>query len=269
MPTRPRSEVWYVLRGVLPVLAIGALIAVLASGGSDAPSKKPAAAPAWSAWKPKAYAPLDAAREIANFVAPRYQVDTHARLVNVRAGNLEISGTPATVAIQPRLDQAAPARAFPHATSVAYRFCGLAADCSITPGAPSIARHLLLRREALELALYTLRYTAVDQVVVFFPHPNPAQPPQAMFFRRSPLRGELHRALDATVIPDAPIPSEMRHSGDSGVINGITLPLLFTYRVVPGTTKPKRNTLTLEPLVLGTPGGAQPARPQSPRVQDA
>ena len=268
MLTRPRSDVWYVLRGAVPVLAIGALIAVLA-GGSDAPSKHAATAPAWSAWKPKSHVPLDAAREIADFVAPRYQVDTHARLVNVHAEALAISGTPATVTIQPRPDQAAPARAFPRATSVAYRFCGLAPDCSVTPGAPSIARHLLLRREALELALYTLRYTAVDQVVVFFPRPNPVQPPQAMFFRRSPLRAELHRALDATVIPEAPIPSEMRHSGDSGVINGITLPLLFTYRVAPGTTNPKRNTLTLEPLVLGTPGGPQPARPQSPRVQDA
>ena len=268
MLTRPRSDVWYVLRGVVPVLAVGALIAVLA-GGSDTPSKRPVAATAWSAWKPKAHAPLDAAREIANFVAPRYQVDTHARLVNVQPEALAISGTPATVTIQPRPDQAAPSRSFPHATSVAYRFCGLAPDCSITPGAPSIARHLLLRREALELALYTLRYTAVDQVVVFFPHPNPAQPPQAMFFRRSPLRAQLRRALDATIIPDAPIPSEMRHSGDSGVINSITLPLIFTYRAAPGTTTPKRTTLTLEPLVLGTPGGAQPPRPQSPRVQDA
>ncbi len=46
----------------------------------------------------------------------------------------------------------------PATHSFQYILCGLGANCSIKGGKASTARHALLRREALELALYTFKY---------------------------------------------------------------------------------------------------------------
>ena len=51
-----------------------------------------------------------------------------------------------------------------------YSFCGLGAHCSIATGKPSQTRGQLVRREALETALYTFKYMPViDSVIVFMP----------------------------------------------------------------------------------------------------
>jgi hypothetical protein len=52
---------------------------------------------------------------------------------------------------------------------VAYNICGLGPkDCEL-PGTATINRMLLLRREALELALYTFKYTNASNVVAVLP----------------------------------------------------------------------------------------------------
>ena len=54
-----------------------------------------------------------------------------------------------------------------------YTLCGLGAACSIAEGKPTVARGALLRREALELALYTFHYIdGIDSVLVLLP-PRP------------------------------------------------------------------------------------------------
>jgi hypothetical protein len=55
--------------------------------------------------------------------------------------------------------------------TIAYNLCGMgSANCSIGVGTPSPSRLLLLRREALELALYTFKYVgATDNVVAILP----------------------------------------------------------------------------------------------------
>ena len=101
-----------------------------------------------------------------------------------------------------------------------YRLCGLGQKCAIAKGKPSTERHLLLRREALELALYTFRYTDADNVVVFMP-PRPGQDPtQALFFRRQDVNPELNRPLDATLTATAPDPEEGRALPDAGLSTG-------------------------------------------------
>ena len=53
---------------------------------------------------------------------------------------------------------------------VLYQMCGLGVNCQIDSGKPSNERMLLLRREGLELALYSFRYLKdVKQVVVLIP----------------------------------------------------------------------------------------------------
>src|SRR4029078_2561570 len=42
--------------------------------------------------------------------------------------------------------------------ALAYVVCGVGTSCAISGGKPSVERYDLLRREALELALYTFKY---------------------------------------------------------------------------------------------------------------
>ena len=59
--------------------------------------------------------------------------------------------------------------------SMQYVLCGLGESCSIAHGEASEARHMLLRRQALELALYTFKYVdGIESVAIFLPrHPAP------------------------------------------------------------------------------------------------
>jgi hypothetical protein len=60
-------------------------------------------------------------------------------------------------------------------------------------------RDLILRREALELALYTFKYVGgVDGVVAFLPPPD-SKTLWAVYLRRDNLRGDLKRPLVRTL----------------------------------------------------------------------
>ena len=75
----------------------------------------------------------------------------------------------------------------PATHSFQYILCGLGANCSIKGGTASTARHALLRREALELALYTFKYVHdIDSVSVFLPpRPDGASSATSVFLKRS------------------------------------------------------------------------------------
>ncbi len=62
--------------------------------------------------------------------------------------------------------------------TIAYNLCGFGGkDCAIGVGKPSANRLLLLRREALELALYTFKYIGGTQnVVAILPPGHPQRP---------------------------------------------------------------------------------------------
>ena len=104
---------------------------------------------------------------------------------------------------------------------VLYTLNGLGRNGSIPGGTPSAERLLLLKREALELALYTFRYADdVDMVVALLP-PNPndaakaptlGKLPQipALFYRPGDLRSELAVPLTATLPAQTPRPEQFK-----------------------------------------------------------
>jgi hypothetical protein len=105
---------------------------------------------------------------------------------------------------------------------VVYRMCGLGADCSIAKGKPSAKRMDLLRREALELALYTFRYVGgVDQVVVFLP-PKPGAKGLSALFRKAQLAGELLRPLRTTLASRTPSVAGVATSPDAANVKRLT-----------------------------------------------
>jgi hypothetical protein len=194
----PYQSRFQLLFGVLLGVAMAAVVATIlfTAGGKQEDNS---GSVTWAAWHPTAKDGLAAVNQIAEHVGQRYTLPSGNQLVGVRGGPLELARLPVTIALQ----DAGKVQIFDE-RGVMFNFCGLGKNCSIKEGKPSIARHLVLRRESLELALYTFRYIRnVDQVVVILPPPPGKKASQAMFYRRGEVGASLDRPLDAT-LPGAP-----------------------------------------------------------------
>ena len=171
----------------------------------------------WSLWHPTASDGLAAVQQIADHVGQRYTLPSGNQLVGVRGGALELGGLPVTIAIQ----NAGKVAILDH-KGVLYDMCGLGKFCSIKEGKPSVKRHLVLQREALELTLYTFRYiNNVDQVVLIMPPPPGKTPSEAMFFRRGEVGASLDRPLAAT-LPGAPPAIDRLGSAEADLLHRLT-----------------------------------------------
>jgi hypothetical protein len=188
---------------VLAAIGLGALLAVDANRVHRPDG--------WSAWHPSTTDDLGAAKQIADHVGPRYRLGDSDQLVAVQSSGLEVLDRPLSVVL--RSSSAGGNIELLDGHGVMYTLNGLGQHGSIAGGKPSEQRHLLLRREALELALYTFHYAHdVDMVVALLPPPPPEKgqseaagqlpPVQALFYRPGDLKGELGVPLTAT-IPDA------------------------------------------------------------------
>ena len=92
--------------------------------------------------------------------------------------------------------------------TVQYSLCGLGDNCAIATGKPSVQRGTLVRREILELALYTFKYMGGIKNVIAFMPPTPGAPPKyVVFLQRDALDDQLHAPLTKTLGPKTPLPS--------------------------------------------------------------
>jgi hypothetical protein len=235
-PTGPspyRSRFGFVLGGLIGVaiaaVGLGLILAFGSSGASTAPD-------GWSSWRPTAGDDKSAARQIAEHVGPQYRLGDGDQLVAVQASGLEIANLPLSVAMRTSATGGDIRLIDGH--GVMFTLNGLGPHGSITKGQPSVERHLLLRREALELALYTFRYAkGVDMVVALLPPKPPAKgadpaaappPTQALFYRPGDLKGELGVPLMATIGASTPRPETLKPSGPEGLkIDALTRSNLF------------------------------------------
>src|SRR6185312_4220355 len=147
------------------------------------------------------------AREIADHLAPLYRISPVNQLdvvtvVNLSNASAAATGTTgSTSSASNGLQVAVRANANSSQVSllsgktIAYNLCGIgSSNCSIGVGKPSADRLLLLRREALELALYTFKYiSGTDNVVAILPpgHTTPQptlskQPPSSASAQAAP-----------------------------------------------------------------------------------
>jgi hypothetical protein len=228
------------LTGALVAVGIAALagIALLIIG----PSTK-TEGPPWSPWKPSSSG-IQGAAEIANHVAPEYR-DEGKQLVNVDANDLSFKGVPLTVALRTAPEQGGNIQIHDE-KGVLYQLCGLGPSCSIDHGKASTERGLLLRREGLELALYTFRYlTDVKQVVVLIPPVKGKAQTVALYFRRDEVKAELARPLTSSLVPKAPSVASVTLSPDAALVDQATdEPYLFTLN---GSSFNNGGFLVLEP----------------------
>jgi hypothetical protein len=206
---------------------IGFGIAAVAAAAVFLVSGRPPKPPAWSEWKPTASGDT-ALSQIASHVGPRYRLPSGQQLVLVEGGPLQIAGLPVRVVLRPNQTDYAPS----DGRGALYVLSGMGAKGSINTGKPSVERMLLLRREALELALYTFRYEHdIKQVVVILPPKPKDDPSVAMWFRRGDVNDKLARPLRFTL--PGPVPSiESLHTGAThDYLNKLTNPEVFYFDV--------------------------------------
>jgi hypothetical protein len=242
----PHSHKFLVATVTLSVIAIAAIavsLSVLLSPSSHTTQA------AWSAWSPPDSG-VAGERDIANEISPLYRASPASQLVVVTVHNLSDSGTTTELALR---DPTSGSLSAISGTSAVYTMCGLGPSCSISTGAPSQARLLLLRREALELALDTFKYIGgVDNVVAILPPGTTQQtskltstPPApgktmksvpvdlAVVFQKQGLQHFLSQPLRDT-FPEQlpPTVSEMPSAPEAELVSVITGQALFTQQLI-------------------------------------
>jgi hypothetical protein len=222
----------------LAALAGLALFIALPGGGTDGGQK-------WSEWTPTSGGQTGA-EQIAEHVGVQYRLPNGRQIVNVGVTGLEIQGVPLAVAVREDPAQGGNIHVFDDG-GVIYHLCGLGPSCAIDSGKPSTQRGLLLRREALELALYSFRYLGdVHQVVVFMPPVKGKTPSQALFFREGDVARELDRPLTASLSPRVPSVGNVTVSPDTPLVVQITSPKTFDFSLT-GDQTSQRGFIVLDP----------------------
>jgi hypothetical protein len=252
-PFAPRFHFLFGALAALGAAAVTALVLVISAGGGAGDTKG-----GWSRWEPTANG-LEGARQIARHVAVQYRFGNGRQIVNVEASPLQINGVPLSVALREGQAQGGDIEVF-EGDGLIFRFCGLGPNCAISAGKPTRERHLLLRREALELALYSFHYLdGVEQIVVFMPPQKGSKPSQALFVREGDLDAQLDRPLTASLSPRAPTTRDVTLSPDVPLVQRLTLPNLFTFSLTQANTD-NRGFIVLDPLPTASSSAAPAPR---------
>jgi hypothetical protein len=254
-------------------IAIGAVavaLIVLASGSGDSHGGQK-----WSNWSPPDGG-AQGAREIADHVAPFYRISPVDQLDVVTVVNLSNAAAATTTTsssngnglqVAVRSDPSSSQVSLLGGHTIAYNLCGIGStNCAITVGTPSPDRLLLLRREALELALYTFKYiSGVQNVVAILPPghtvqscslcPNPhvkasVKPVDiALLFVKDELKPWLDIPLSDTFPePFPPLVAELslwKQSREAGLVAQITERGLFSEKLV--QAQDGSNLIVLDP----------------------
>jgi hypothetical protein len=242
----PHAGKFRIVTAVLVGLAVAAIAVavVVASRGSSRGGV--AGSSNWSRWAPDRSGSIGI-DEIAQHVAPYYRVSAAQQLDTVSPIQLSqptaagsTTGSGLTIAINESSSGRSQSLGLLNGKTVAYNVCGLGAkDCELA-GTPSINRMLLLRREALELALYTLEYIdGVQNVVIILPPGHTVTASGAgtkgvtvaLIFQRAGLQPWLDAPLSRTLQQYPPELSQLSLWGktqEAGFVDQITAHGLFS-----------------------------------------
>jgi hypothetical protein len=255
----PHASKFQVATITLVTVAICALLvagAVIAGGnGSSTTSSH------WSSWSPPDNGKLGAT-EIAEHVAPLYRQTSAQQLDVVTLMNVDnpnSAGTTTGSGYEVAVDQGTSGSSSLSSlellggNTIAYDVCGIGgANCGLG-GTPSSDRLLLLRREALELALYTFKYiSGIDNVIAVLPPGHTettstlsAQPPSgsatgsvpvtvAVLFVKQELQPWLDEPLSDTLAEFPPAVSELPvwvKTEEAGLVDQVTERGLYSEKI--------------------------------------
>jgi len=269
----PHADKFRIALALLVGIAIGALAIAAVILGTD---NSRGTQPAWSSWSPTSGG-TEGATQIADHLAPFYRISAASQLDIVTVINLanpNVTGTTGSGSgngLEVAVDTGTSANdlSLLSGNTIAYNLCGVGgANCAIG-GTASTNRLLLLRREALELALYTFKYiSGTDNVVAVLPpgrtevtttlSPKPpaknakaaTEPVDiAVLFDRQELQPWLNIPLSETLQEFPPAVPELPlwvKTEEAGLVDQITARGLFSERIE--SVQDGSNLLVLNPL---------------------
>lgn len=200
----------------------------------------PADAQAWSEWQPTG-SETAMVRQIADRIPQAYRQNGEQLVVST-ASNLAVPAEQGEVPVeavfvQPDtslgLAEEDDIASYDGAKVAAYALCGLgnSEQCAITKGEPSADRFTFLRRQALELSLYTLKYVdGVESVIVFMPPTAEGQSNGAIFLTEDDVAEELSRPLPELLPTPTPTVGGFDEVEEGHVLR-ITEPRTYAYQV--------------------------------------
>jgi hypothetical protein len=215
--------------GIAAVVGLVVLVAKPSSSSS-------VSAKGWSDWKPDSGTTSQMATQIAQHVAREYKLNkSGAPLLAVVAGPPQVtSGTHnisvSNIAVK-KAAKAAGIEIVPSASTWKEQLCGIGgAGCSIASGKPTETRGRLVRREALEIALYTFKFVpAIKSIVAFMPPPAGQPPSTLLYLQKDDLTKQLDQPLRRTLpLEKPPLPSAP-DTKEAGMIDKLTLPTVYSY----------------------------------------
>jgi hypothetical protein len=232
------------LAGMLAGCGLAAAVLALTLATTGPESEDGRLAPNWSEWKPTTSEPFSGARQIAEHVQRGYRNEKRRPLASVVGGPIAVGTIPLAIALPSGDD----VEVIDDGLGVQYTLGGSGEDGVLEDSKPSKDRHRLLRREALELALYSFRYLPdVTMVVALLPPapkveqilPRPSDrkkdgekpdkyQSQALFYRPGDLISQLRVPLRHTLAVKAP-PIDGLEGEEAQRIDSLTLSNLFEF----------------------------------------
>jgi hypothetical protein len=204
-----RFTIVYTVLGLILVGATAGLI-IYASQPGPPPAK------AWSTWEPAPGTANKMTQEIADHVSSEYRLSAGGgQLVTVVPSAPAVtSGTEKVaikaIAIRKKATSNAGMQVSDAPKAEIYTLCGLGAGCSIATGTATTTRGQLVRREALEIALYTFKFVpSVDSVIAFMPPPPGEASTSAVFLQKTNVTQALSLPLHTTLpLKTPPLPTQ-------------------------------------------------------------
>lgn len=244
-PHAPRFRIVMAVLAGIAVAAI-AVAVVVASRGKNSVSSVSSAH--WSSWTPGTSGSAGVS-EIAQYVSPYYRVSGSQQLdviTPMRLAQSTAAGTTTGSGLTIAVNESTSGRqslSLLNGTTIAYEVCGLGAKHCELAGTPSVHRMLLLRREAVELALYTFEYIGDSQNVVVVLPPghtvtsggtNEKGLTVALVFLRRDLQPWLTVPLSRTLQQYPPELSELSpwsKSPEAAFVDQVTAHFLFSSQI--------------------------------------
>jgi hypothetical protein len=227
-PGRQHRVRFGIIYGALAAVLVTAIVAL---GVFATRSINPA--PQWSAWKPTGGG-QGAAHQIADHVAQRYRLPNGDQLVDIISKAPSITPTTSTlpihyIAVRGTKGQQDQDYAVSSTNSVMYSLCGLGTGCQIATGKPSVERGRLVRREILELALYTFKYVGgIQNVIAFMPATAGKTAKYVVFLRPNDVTAQLKQPLATTLGKNVPLPKAIP-AHEAHAIDTTTGPRLYSF----------------------------------------
>jgi len=220
-----RFRVVYAVLSLVVGAAVGGLIVLSGHAGSSG-------GPRWSAWEPNGSS-AEQTQDIAAFVSREYRIGGNRPLVGVsveRPPTVPIQELPVKYMVLSSGSNSQNVIALPADDTVSYILCGGGESCAMAPSQPTPQRRRLLRREALELALYTFKYVSgIDSVVALLPPRTDTTSRFAAFFTRKGLEPALDSPLSSTLPTRGPLTPSSIGTSDTNVVRRYADPNVFQY----------------------------------------